>query len=334
VAYTHIDGTIPKDRAVVHRSVSEEGHCGYLIDTDPGPGSGPKPAGISAIQMIVRQQPFTSVEDYDFDPFNKPGAEFHDATPTVKWARKAVDKKQPNDYVIGFGFPGKSDLLIKIYASDLPDPYLGKPLKDIMSSIADSVARNIAAGPQGMMTYTYAGTKYQNAPDPCTAFDAASYRALLGGAPDSGQAEASYSRSESFLLSSGRANYHIETKCNRRSAELVNKPGVKSADSGLEVTFETYEDVTGAKNGFFVCDPDSLTHPKVVPVSAKVGDDGACVTQTNLGGSLPEATRFAFRVGTTEVEIAPGPAAELGDLGAWGAHVTPLAQSIAAKLRH
>jgi hypothetical protein len=100
------------------------------------------------------------------------------------------------------------------------------------------------------------------------------------------------------------------------------------------VTFDTYEDVTGAKNGFFVCDPDSLTHPKVVPVSAKVGDDGACVTQTNLGGSLPEATRFAFRVGTTEVEIAPGPAAELGDLGAWGAHVTPLAQSIAAKLRH
>jgi hypothetical protein len=84
-----------------------------------------------------------------------------------------------------------------------------------------------------MMTYTYAGTKYQNAPDPCTAFDAASYRALLGGAPDSGQAEASYSRSESFLLSSGRANYHIETKCNRRSAELVNKHASRVPTPGL-----------------------------------------------------------------------------------------------------
>ncbi len=207
--------------------------------------------------------------------------------------------------------------------------YRGGSPQDVVSKLVDGIVANLQGGPTGPASFGYAPGPYEKFPEPCMLLTRDDFRQLYG-VDDVGRVFRGRTAGEQPVTEDKKllARY-VSLTCSRKA---MGKTFADDNAPGLEIEFQVAQDVEqAARLEFLECDPSSVGAKQFGPplaIPTRIGDGSVCMPNRGRPNR-----RLVFRVGRTMVFMHNWLYADAADLNALAAKLTPLAQTIAGRLK-
>jgi hypothetical protein len=200
--------------------------------------------------------------------------------------------------------------------------------QDVATKLVDGIVANLLPGPTGPSSFAYSGP-YDGFPDPCALFTRDDFRRTYG-IDDTGRVERWLTAGDQDLEDDNhQLTRYIRANCKRKA---IGKTFDDQSAPGLDVEFDVAPAAEQAAvlEGA-VCDPKSSAGNVFGPpltISTKIGDGRVCMPNEGRPNR-----RLVFRAGRTVVYLANWLYTDAASLNALAEKLTPIAQTIATRLR-
>jgi hypothetical protein len=204
----------------------------------------------------------------------------------------------------------------------------GSP-QDVVTKLVDGIVANLQRGPTGPAGFAYGPGPYDKFPDPCTLFTREDFRQTYG-VDDVGRVFRGRTAGDQPVTENDKllARY-VSLTCSRKA---MGRTFADDDAPGLEIEFQVAADAEqAARLEFLSCDPRSVGSKHFGPplaIPTKIGDGRVCMPNEGRPNR-----RLVFRVGRTMVFMHNWLYADAADLNALAAKLTPIAQTIAGRLK-
>lgn len=234
-------------------------------------------------------------------------------------------KNDPRDWQVSMFAEGYWALLL---LKTTQQSYRAGSPEDVVGKLVDGIVANLQGGPTGPAGFGYGPGPYEKFPDPCTLFTREDFRQTYG-VDDVGRVFRGRTAGDAPVTEDNKvlARY-VSLTCSRKA---MGKTFADDDAPGLEVEFQVAPDAEqAARLEFLHCDPGSIGSKMFGPplaIPTKIGNGHVCMPNEGRPNR-----RLYFRVDRTLVFLHNWLYSDAADLNALAAKLTPIAQTIAARL--